>query len=267
MPEIAEVEINRRNLDRWTRGRALLGLELADPVRFFGEPSVAVGREILGWRRHGKVLQADLEGGVVLQSHLGMTGQWLRDPAPGRRGLRVVLSLAEGPHVRRVALMDPRRFGRTSVFGPGDPEAASTLARLGPDPLLSPMDGPALGRRLGRGRTPLKTRLMDQSVVSGLGNIAAIEIAHRAGVHPHTPVARLSPDQHERLAMSTAAHIAYVLDVETGDEIAYLGSANAHNPFVCYGRADQPCGRCREPIARGSLSGRPSFWCPTCQPS
>ncbi len=266
MPELPEVEINRRNLERWTLGRRVGGLCALDPARFEGVASALAGLRFSAWRRHGKLLQGRLEDGSVLQSHLGMTGQWVADPAPDRRGLRVIVALSGAQAPARVGLVDPRRFGRTVVLPPGHPGAPRALARLGPDAMRTPLSPQALGAGLGRRSTPLKSRLMDQSFIAGLGNIAVVEIAHRARLHPHVPVHRLGPADHARITGAIAAHIAYVLDVEGGDEIAYLGSASAVNPFLCYGREGEPCPDCATPFVRGALSGRPSFWCPACQP-
>ncbi|MEZ4265835.1 MAG: DNA-formamidopyrimidine glycosylase family protein [Myxococcota bacterium] len=267
MPELPEVEINRRNLQRWTSGRRVTALRTPDSVRFVGATADVVGRRFVVWRRRGKLLQGDLEGGATFQSHLGMTGQWLADPSPERRGVRVLLEFADGDGPRYVGLADPRRFGQTTIFAPGDPAGSAAFDRLGPDALLSPMSPPALADALGRRATPLKSRLLDQAVIAGLGNIAVIEVAYRARLHPHLPVSSLRAADLGRLLEAIAAHIEHVLDVETGDEIAYLGSAGAHNPFLCYGRESGPCPRCATPFVRGALGGRPSFWCPNCQPA
>lgn len=266
MPELPEVEINRRSLEHWTLGRTLHRLLTPDLARFEGEAAALAGGRFIAWQRHGKLLQGRLEDGAVLQSHLGMTGQWVADPAPERRGLRVIFEFNDGLSPTRVGLVDPRRFGRTAVVSPGDPAASRAVARLGPDALLTPLCPQALGAGLGRRSTPLKSRLMDQAFIAGLGNIAVIEVAHRARLHPHTPVNRLGPPDHARIIDAIASHIAYVLGVESGEEIAYLGSAGAVNPFICYGREGQPCPGCGTPFVRGALAGRPSFWCPECQP-
>jgi formamidopyrimidine-DNA glycosylase len=266
MPELPEVEINRRNLERWTLGRTVVGLRTPDNARFDGPASALMGARFSGWGRHGKLLHGRLDNGAVLQSHLGMTGQWVADPAPERRGVRVVIDLSDGGRPARIALVDPRRFGHTAIIPEGDPAALRSLARLGPDALLTPLSPSALGDGFAGRRTPLKSRLMDQSLIAGLGNIAVIEIAHRARLHPHVPVRRLATPDLERIVEAIADHIAYVLDAETGDEIAYLGSAGATNPFICYGREGEPCPGCGAPLSRGALGGRPSFWCSQCQP-
>ena len=119
---------------------------------------------------------------------------------------------------------------------------------------------------MGPRRTALKNRLMDQSVVAGLGNIALSEIGWRAQVHPHTPCREVPEDGWRRLVEATCAHIDYVLAVEEGDEIVYLGYEGAVNPFRCYGRAGEPCPRCAQPFEKGALAGRATYWCPKCEP-
>ncbi len=264
MPELPEVEIARRNLQRWLAGARIAAVERVDQARFEGDPQSLLGHVCFGWERRGKVLLGRFSGGVGVLSHLGMTGKWVRDDGGRRAHVRVRLTTDGGP---RVALVDVRRFGRTWV---GNVDALQRLAqwtRLGPDALMGALDGPLLASRVGPRKTPLKRRLLDQSVVAGLGNIAVVEVCWRASVHPHAPCTDIAPAAWVRLAAAIRAHLDFVLEVEDGDEITYLGERAASNPFVVYGRARQPCPRCAEALVGESLSGRPSVWCPSCQPS
>lgn len=264
MPELPEVEIARRNLQAWTTGARLVDLDVADPARFDAQvPLEALrGRVIGGWGRRGKYLLGAL-GDATLVSHLGMTGKWV---ALGGSGARAHVRVTCATDRAVVGLVDPRRFGHTWVLPADHVDAHPRLASLGPDALTEPLAPEALAARVGRSKTALKSRLLNQKVIAGLGNIAVVEVAWRAKIHPHTPCSALSPRRWEPLAAAILAHLEYVLEVEEGPEIVYLGDRGATNPFLVYGREDQPCPRCETPIARSVLSGRPTFSCPSCQP-
>ena len=262
MPELPEVEIQRRLLDAATRGATLVTLERPDRARFEGDPARLLSRRVAGWRRRGKYLIADF-GPWALLSHLGMTGQWVVDAAEDRPHRRVALRFDNG---RTLTLVDPRRFGWTWVVPSDELESHPRLARLGLDPLDPTLTADRLREAVGPRRTALKNRLMDQQVVAGLGNIALSEIGWRARVHPHVPCREVEPGTWQRLLDATRAHIDHVFEVEGGDEIVYLGYEGAVNPFRCYGRLGEPCPRCEAPFVKGALAGRATYSCPTCQP-
>jgi len=257
------VEIARRNLTRWTTDRKVVALTAYDPVRFEGDPTEAAQRTVLAWQRRGKYLLGRLSGGLTLLSHLGMTGKWIANPALDRPHVRVLLQV----ETRQVALIDARRFGRTWLLPDADADAHPRLVNLGPEPLDAAFDAAGLRRCVGAGRTPIKQRLLNQRVVAGLGNIAVVELAWRAGVHPHTPCRDVPDVAWSALHDAMLAHLNMVLEEEDSPEIAYMGERDAVNPFLCYGREASPCRRCDAPIERVVLSGRPTFFCPSCQPA
>jgi len=264
MPELPEVEIQRRLLEAATARATLTHVERPDTARFEGDPGCIRGQRIRGWRREAKYLIADC-GAWSLLSHLGMTGQWVVDADPGRAHQRVILRCDNG---RTLTLVDPRRFGWTWIVPSNALATHPRLASLGVDPLDPDLSADRLREAVGaHRRTALKNRLMDQSVVGGLGNIALSEIGWRAQVHPHTPCRDVADSAWQRLLDATREHIQHVFDAEEGDEIVYLGYEGAVNPFVCYGRVDQPCPRCEAPFVKGVLAGRATYWCPECQPS
>ena len=263
MPELPEVEIQRRMLNRASQGQTLLSVEPVDSVRFEGDPSLVEGGRIKAWRRRGKYLICETEGGALL-SHLGMTGQWILNAPKDRRHQRVRLHFSAGD---QVALVDPRRFGWTWITPLDDLATHPRLISMGPEPLEPSFDADALKRALGLKKSKLKTRLLDQKVIAGLGNIAVSDLCWRAEVHPHRSCATLSTRDHERITEAIKDHVRYVIEVEAGDEITYLGYEGAVNPFLCYGRKDEPCPRCGTPFLKGELSGRATYWCPKCQPA
>ena len=172
MPELPEVEIQRRLLSEATANARLRSIELPDTARFEGNPSDLEGRLLKGWHRRGKYLVADF-GTWSLLSHLGMTGQWILDAAAERPHKRVILRF---DNQRTISLIDPRRFGWNWILETSAVDQHPRLASLGLDPLDEGVDAEALAKAVEPRRTALKKRLMDQKVVAGLGNIALSEI-------------------------------------------------------------------------------------------
>jgi formamidopyrimidine-DNA glycosylase len=261
VPELPEVEITRLNLMAWTAGKRVERVDVFDAKALVGDVTRVERARFTNWRRRGKYLIGALSTGGDFVSHLGMTGKWVLDPDAARKHQRLKMRLEDGS---AVSFVDTRKFGGCFIAASAD--GHPRISKLGPDALTEPVAGPFLMAQIGESRGPLKQRLMDQSVVAGLGNIAVVDIAWRAKIHPHMPCRELTPAQWRRVAAATREHIAHVLGAEDGDEIIYLGEKGAQNPFVVYGRAGQPCLRCTVSIERGVLSGRPSFWCPACQP-
>ncbi len=260
VPELPEVEIVKCNLQVWSVGRVVDGVDASAGGRVEGELQRLRGRRVSGWERRGKLLIGRL-GDVALLSHLGMTGKWVRAPGE-RRFQRITLDLDDGS---RLALVDARRLGRTWVLDEADLGSHPWLQRLGPDPLKDGLGAQVLRARVGVGRVPLKTRLLDQGRVAGLGNICVIEGCFRARLHPHTPAGAVPDDRWAALAEGLLGHIHDTLRHESGDEVAYINEGGP-NPFAVYGREGQGCPDCGGPILRQVLSARPSFLCPACQP-
>jgi formamidopyrimidine-DNA glycosylase len=274
MPELPEVETIARGLDPVLRGRRVesvwgsgLPLHLNRPVDLRALRAVVTGRAIAGVRRRGKYLLIEVrdEGEGVLV-HLGMTGRLRVQPAGAPRAphTHVVFRLAGGDELR---FADARRFGWVEAGAPLG--AVAALAALGPDP-LSELDAPALAAALATSRAPIKSFLLDQRRVAGLGNIYVAEALFRAGIHPTTPARRLvarAPELLEAIRASLAGGIArrgttlrdYVdADGQKGDNASAL---------LVYGRAGEPCPRCGAVIRRRVDAGRSTFFCATCQPA
>jgi formamidopyrimidine-DNA glycosylase len=263
MPELPEVEATCRRLVGLAQGEAIVSVTgIAPPT--------LVGLRILDVRRHGKQLAATLSDGSCLALHLGMTGR-IRSgsAADADPHVRATLRLASGP---LIAFSDTRRFGRVAHLPPGE----DPFAQLGPDALAlvqGPLPGPGLAAALApagpRGaHPPWKDRALDQRRVAGLGNIAVIEAAHRAAVHPHRPVTTLTPSEWDALAAGFAAHLeATLADCLAADDLVYV-SEGGPNPFLIYARAGEACPRCGPSarIERTVRAGRPTFACPACQP-
>jgi formamidopyrimidine-DNA glycosylase len=254
MPELPEVEATRQNLTRWTTGRRVL-----EVVAEGASPLGSIAGEPIGeWHRRGKRLAAEVGAGVLLVQ-LGMTGRIVFGAPLERPYQRVRLVLDEGA----VSLIDVRRLGRVVLVG----DLGAAFEGLGPDARDDAPDGPGLGRLLGRSRKgPLKAALLDQARIAGLGNIAVLEACFRAGLHPLRALDTVAEVELTALSRGIAAHLSHTLATTLGhDEIVYV-SEGGGNPFLIYGRAGQPCPRCATTLQRETTAGRPTIWCPVCQP-
>jgi formamidopyrimidine-DNA glycosylase len=272
MPELPEVETVVRGLRRVLPGRRIDAvwwsgkpLHLRRPVDVRGLRALAVGHEVTGVRRLGKfiVLDMDLPGaGVVM--HLGMTGRLGVEPASRARAphTHVAFSLSDGGELR---LVDARRFGWVE---PARSVAASAaLARLGPDPLTG-LDADRLAAALAGVRAPMKSFLMDQRRIAGLGNIYVSEALYRARIHPRTPAGRARKRAAALLDGIRAALDAAIVNRGTTlrDYVDAEGRRGDNGSALqVYGRAGLPCHRCGTAIRRQVDAGRATFYCPNCQ--
>ena len=276
MPELPEVEVARRNLVAWSSGHRVEGFVLADPAcirtREVSSPSAAhpkasdwldgfVGHRLERVSRHGKRM-AWRVGAVAALHHLGMTGRWVRRPSdlePPRHGrLGLVLSSGE-----TLWFVDTRRFG---WFVPIASSALDASLRRGhgPDALLEPPSGEVLAEHC-LTRSPIKTALLDQRRLAGLGNIHVVDALWRANIHPMTPSCDLSSGQWARLASEIPKQLAQALSYTTAEEVVYITDSGGENPFEVYGREGEPCSVCGALILQQRLGGRSTYWCPSCQ--
>ena len=282
MPELPEVEVVRRALQRDVgcflvhRVEVLLGRTVAFPVDDATAFAAALtGSQFTGWRRRGKYLLGQLtrHGAPAgqLGVHLRMTGRfrWLdRGAYPVCPHTRVRL-LGAGKELRFV---DIRSFGRMWWAPPGTAaeQVVTGLQRLGPEPFAPTFDGTYLRKRLHGSRRPIKTALLDQSVVAGVGNIYGDEGLFLAGIPPHVPGGSLSQGRLQRLCEQLTQVLAR--SIQQGGtsfrDFRDLQGVNGNygREAWVYGRSGAPCRRCGAPIQRQVLSGRSSHWCPRCQP-
>jgi formamidopyrimidine-DNA glycosylase len=277
MPELPEVEVVRRDLDAVLRGRTLAGVEVGRnrAVRRATSPSAFVdsvrGRTVGGTRRVGKFLVVDLDGSDALVVHLGMSGQ-LRvaasDAEPRAPHTHVVWVLDDGTEVRYV---DPRTFGQMFVSPVRDGGRPEALAHLGPDALLDLRLPDDLARSFAGRRVAIKTRLMDQQALAGLGNIYSDEILFRAGVRgtraagsvSDAEAARIHAACHDVLHAAVAARGSSLADAQYVDLYGHPGRYQlAH---AVHARAGEPCPQCGTTVARQRMGGRFGYWCPRCQ--
>jgi formamidopyrimidine-DNA glycosylase len=273
MPELPEVETLRRSLarrvvgarvtDLWTSG---LPLRQRRPIAKRALRRASVGRRIVAVRRVAKYLLIDTDGGDVLVIHLGMTGKVLAAAAgtPRPSHTHVVWTLDDGRELRYV---DARRFGWITTARPGAEAKLAELRVLGADPLTLTAD--RLAALLRARRRPMKSFLMDQSAVAGLGNIYVSEALFVAGIHPSARSDRLGREQAARLSEAIGKVLRGAIanrgttlsDYVDGDGRRGRNQLELH----VYGRAGEPCPRCATAIRRVTFAGRSTFFCPGCQ--
>jgi formamidopyrimidine-DNA glycosylase len=286
VPELPEVEVVRRGLADHVVDRTIARVEVAHPravrrhLEGGGDFAARLqGRTITAARRRGKYLWLELDGGRpetdAVLAHLGMSGQMLVAAAerPDEKHLRIRIAFTdEGPELRFV---DQRTFGGLSVHplvsavgGGLLPAPVAHIARDPMDPAFSLDDAVAAIRRR---RTELKRALLDQTAVSGIGNIYADEALWRARLHGARPTEKLTRAQ-GRTVLTAAAEVMDEALAQGGTsfDALYVNVNGASGYFdrslAAYGQADRPCPRCGTPIRRESFMNRSSFSCPRCQP-
>jgi formamidopyrimidine-DNA glycosylase len=286
VPELPEVEVVRRGLADHVVDRTIARVEVAHSravrrhLEGGGDFATRLqGRTITAARRRGKYLWLELDGGEpgsdAVLAHLGMSGQMLvaTPDRPDEKHLRIRIAFSDvGPELRFV---DQRTFGGLSVHplvpavgGGLLPAPVAHIARDPMDPAFSLDDAVAAIRRR---RTELKRALLDQTAVSGIGNIYADEALWRARLHGARPTEKLTRAQ-GRTVLTAAAEVMDEALAQGGTsfDALYVNVNGASGYFdrslAAYGQADRPCPRCGTPIRRESFMNRSSFSCPRCQP-
>ena len=276
MPELPEVETVMRGMAGCLLGQVITRAELrrADLRRPVPPALVRVvtGAEVIGFRRRAKYILMRLAGGQSMLWHLGMSGRIVLSPpganAPEPAHCHLLLETARG---FRLGFVDPRRFGLVDLVATAAEDAHPLLAGLGPEPLGDGFTPAGLAAALAARRSPIKTLLLDQRVVAGLGNIYVAEALFRARLHPARPAgaipragaARLVAAIRETLAEAIAAGGSSMRDyVQPDGELGYFQHA-----WRVYGRAGAPCPDCPGAprcagVQRLVQSGRSSFYCP-----
>ncbi|ETK31813.1 bifunctional DNA-formamidopyrimidine glycosylase/DNA-(apurinic or apyrimidinic site) lyase [Microbispora sp. ATCC PTA-5024] len=297
MPELPEVEVVRRGLERWVAGRTVASAEVLHPRavrRDAGDLADRLkGRTLRSAERRGKYLWLPLadgpeasaapgspghepgdEPGDALLAHLGMSGQLLvADPlSPIERHLRVRLGFTDGGLELR--FVDQRTFGHLLV-APMDPRPArpvpEPIAHIAPDPLEEAFDDAEFAVALRLRRTGIKRALLAQSLISGVGNIYADEALWRARLHWARPTETLTRPRIAELLAAVREVMGEALEQGgTSFDSLYVNvngeSGYFDRSLAVYGRRDEPCRRCGTPIRREAFMNRSSYSCPRCQP-
>jgi formamidopyrimidine-DNA glycosylase len=287
MPELPEVETVCRQLDPELSGRRIDALEVLDarwsrPMPPAKLEAAVEGATIEGLGRRGKYLLLALDGARTLVMHLRMTGNLVLvegddklDPSRGRRlyeaerstserHLRARFSLDDG---REVWFTDPRRFGEAFLID--DAKLDERFVKLGVEPFSDAFTPEALGRMAANRTVPLKSFLLDQSGVAGVGNIYADEALFRARLHPLSPAGSMKPEHLEALRDAVVAALEAGIDGGGASIDDYRDGrgekGTMQNEFLVHTREGEPCPRCDGTIVRIVVSGRSTYYCPSCQ--
>jgi formamidopyrimidine-DNA glycosylase len=282
VPELPEVEVVRRGLDRWVAGRTVASAEVLHPRAArrheAGGADLALrlrGRTITTASRRGKYLWLPLDGrDAALVAHLGMSGQLLVQPAESPDEIHLRARVAFTDRGRELRFVDQRTFGGLALDPLVDDGAGgavpSSVAHIARDPLDPEFDDALWVRRLRLKQTGLKRALLDQTLASGIGNIYADEALWRARLHWAAPTASIAPArarellQHARDVMTSA-----LAEGGTSFDALYVNvngeSGYFDRSLAAYGQADRPCPRCGRPIVREAFMNRSSYRCPHCQ--
>ena len=272
MPELPEVETVRRALELELTGRTITGLRgrsiaMRRPLDVERLSSLLPGRRFTTPRRRGKYLLIDLDPPGTLLNHLGMSGRLtITDSgSPVLPHTHITLELDDG---RELRFVDPRRFGLMAWLEPGEEEMDSSLAVLGIEPLepgLEEFLPPLLKAR----RAPLKSLLLDQHVVAGVGNIYAVEALWRAAIRPTRSGHRTSIERLKRLAHEVHSVLAEAVE-QGGTTIRDYAAPDGNFGYfaihlAAYGRQGQRCLRCDTTLRSDVVGGRTTAWCAGCQ--
>lgn len=281
MPELPEVETVVRDLDRLVSGATITdahvlrerNLATPDAPSFI---EAVKGRTILGTRRRAKWIIVELSGGLLLLVHLRMTGQLLVLPASTAHDpyVRLALTLSDG---RAVHFRDVRAFGRVALVAERsdgeaasslDPESPALLAGHGLEPLDSTFTSEVLRGLISHHATRIKSLLLDQRIIVGIGNIYADEALWRAKIHPLTPANRIRPPEVGLLHSAIVGVLSEAVAARgssINDYTAPDGDGEMQERLDVYQRTGEPCHRCGAAIQRLVLGGRGTHVCRTCQ--
>jgi len=280
VPELPEVEVVRAGLERHVVGATIAGVEVLHPRPVRRDPrgpdgfaAALAGRRIESARRRGKYLWLPLDSGDAILGHLGMSGQILVQPpaAPDERHLRVRFRLDGADEGREMRFVDQRMFGGLSI-STGGAELPPEIAHIARDPLDPDFDDDAFVRTVRKRTSGVKRQLLNQNLISGVGNIYADEALWRARIHGERPGDRLTAAQvRELLGHAREVMVAALGQGGTSFDALYV-NVNGESGYFdrslhAYGREGEPCERCGTPVRRVAFMNRSSYFCPVCQPA
>ena len=264
VPELPEVESVRRQLAPRLERRTIRRVDATVQRRFFAVERAA-GHRVVHLGRRGKYLLAELDGGLELVMHLGMTGSFRfrgEDWAPDAY-VRATFTLDDAV----LDFRDVRRFGSLAVVDAGDYAGLATLAALGPEPLSDAFRKDEFHEALRRSRMPIKPWLLTQRPVAGVGNIYADEALWRAEINPHAR--RVGRGRSDALWQAIRDVLSEAIEREgtTFRDYQMVNGESGRNAafLVAYGQAGRPCPRCGTPLRKTVLGGRGTTYCRICQ--
>ena len=278
--ELPEVEVMRRDLEKDVVGRRVKTAEVRPSknamrvIRRHGKrkefTSRLEGRKISKVERHGKYILMELDDGDVLVAHFGMSGQFVRGNKrmPVAPHTHIVMTFTQGGDLR---FIDPRTFGELFITTQDELGKVKELNHIAIDPLDQVFTWPTFQMKLAEKAAKMKSLLMDQKFISGLGNIYSDEVLFAAGLRYDRMSDTLSSQEVRRLyrAIQETLQDAIRYRGTTLEDDAYVDLNGEPGAFQAelkvYGRAGQPCRRCRTPIESVKIGGRSAYYCPQCQ--
>jgi formamidopyrimidine-DNA glycosylase len=276
MPELPEVEVVRRGLEKILLAPSTsqtlriekiecLRADLRGPI-----PRQALqrleGARVLAVHRRAKYLLIETDKGGIL-SHLGMTGTWrVAPPGEEKDHDHIYLHLSSGV---RLAYRDPRRFGLFETYDVQRQKSHPRLKNLGPEPFDALFSGDFLWQFFRGKKTTVKAAIMNQECVVGVGNIYASEALFLAGISPLRKAQRISRDESEKIVQSIRETLQTAIDAggsSISDFYSFDGeSGEFQNTHAVYARDGELCRKCDSKIRARVISGRSTYWCPSCQ--
>jgi formamidopyrimidine-DNA glycosylase len=285
MPELPEVETIRRGLEPHVVGKVFAQVSLSTPKQFIGNPSTLVGVGVTAAKRRGKLLIFELSDGRFLTIHLKMTGQLLWKGSEGEAVMgghpsETYISSLPNKHTRMVFSFsdgsilyfnDLRKFGFAELMGLDEFRANRFLERLGPEPLESNFSATYLQERLTKSKSAhIKSFLLDQAHIAGIGNIYADESLFRSGIHPERRAGSLTPDEVLLLTEAIRETLQLALHHGGSSEKDYVNAIGEKGTYLkvanVYRKTGMPCPRCPgHEIKRIKIGGRSTHFCSNCQ--
>ena len=269
MPELPEVETTRRGIAPFSEGKQVAQLVIRDPRLRWPVPDDLpqrlAGQTLREADRRAKYLLLRFDHGTVIV-HLGMSGSLrvVTDNSPLRKHDHIDLAFTDGTRLR---FNDPRRFG--CWLWHEHPQDHPLLASLGPEPLGQDFSGPYLFRKSRGRKTPIKSFLMDNRIVVGVGNIYANEALFRTGIHPSRPAGRIGAARYQRLCDAIRETLSAAI-LSGGTTLRdFVNSDGKPGYFaqslLVYGRAGLPCVECQRPLREIRTNQRSTVYCTRCQ--
>lgn len=273
MPELPEVETIRRILDSQLKGQKIGAVRVKHP-QVIAHPDAeqfceaVTGQTFCGTGRRGKFMYLYLGNGSKIVLHLRMTGCLLVMPPeyPPEKHTHLVIALENGKELR---FSDMRRFGRFWLLQKKEEDVYSGVHKLGLEPTDENLTAEYLHQHFGKSRKAIKTCLLEQSVICGIGNIYSDEILFMAEIHPQRKAVTLSEQEWRTLADTIRRQMIYFTEINemTAEEfLAGKGKEYRNTPYLrVYGHGGEPCPVCGERLQKSVIGGRSSVWCRNCQ--
>lgn len=272
MPEMPEVETVRRGLLAQVKGRKIEHVEIRYSDLITGDTAQFVefvtGATITDIGRRAKFLLIHLDNGYTIISHLRMEGRYRisADPDAIDKHSHAIFALDNG---QKMIYNDVRKFGRMQLWNTADLQANKSLQKLGPEPLSTEFTFQNLKPRIMRHRKDIKTVLLDQSVMSGLGNIYVDEVLWKVKIHPETPANHLTDEDIKNIIEVSNQEMKTAIASGGSTVRSYIDATghkgNMQNSLKVYGKEGTPCPRCGTDIVKIKVGGRGTHFCPKCQ--